>query len=578
MGKTTMLPDLAFRITAQAATAAAFAKTKSDVAGIRGELSLLGTQARAVFAGLATSLGVAALAQIPRIVGDIAARGAELQTTADKIGVTVEELQKLRYAGQQANVEAGQIDEAFAKFSKNMGDAARGAAPDFRRALELNGIALRNSDGSLRTTMQVAMDYADVIKNARNEQDRNVLSTIGFGKANDELGQVFRDGAAGMKAAGDELERINGITSAADVQKLADTDAAYDKLSATFSHFQDAAVVAGVGVLGDYVNQLDVLGKSVDDFFANPNAKNFIKLMLGEHVAESLSGGGVGSDTHPTENKGDFLSISKDDFNARFGKPSVVPPPPPPGQTRADPIQRVIDSLTVEHENLTRNSRDQEIYNALARAGTTINTERGKQIATLAGNIYDESEAIRKQTDEMDGLREAAKDVLGGFIDDLRQGKSLADALGDAMQRVADKIIDNSLDSLLDNVFGAPGSNRALSGVAGGGILGFIGGLFTGPHAAGGFIPAGKVGTSNENEMLIPGAGGVTVIPPRKSAGGGIVIQNIVNNNSSASASQRQERTPNGVKVITDIVDKHIATGGADQPMRRFGARPVKTG
>lgn len=99
--------------------------------------------------------------------------------------------------------------------------------------------------------------------------------------------------------------------------------------------------------------------------------------------------------------------------------------------------------------------------------------------AEAAGNRLAESQS--KLQEKMSQSSAFGKDVLGGFIRDLRDGKSATEALSGALDKVADKLLDIALNSLFDGA-GAPGG--------GGGILG---GLFSFLFAAkGGVYANGK--------------------------------------------------------------------------------------
>lgn len=99
--------------------------------------------------------------------------------------------------------------------------------------------------------------------------------------------------------------------------------------------------------------------------------------------------------------------------------------------------------------------------------------------AVAEGNRLEESQKKLQDT-----LRESSafgKDVLGGFIRDLRDGKSATEALANALGKVADKLLDMALNSLFDGAGG---------GGAGGGVLG---GLFKFLfNAKGGIVQDGK--------------------------------------------------------------------------------------
>lgn len=110
------------------------------------------------------------------------------------------------------------------------------------------------------------------------------------------------------------------------------------------------------------------------------------------------------------------------------------------------------------------------------------------------------------------------------------------------------------------------------------------------PFARGGIVNHPALFKFAQGTGLMGEAGPEAIMPLKRGpdgnlgvqmhGGGGnaqIVVQNVVNNNSSAQVTQRQERTPNGIKLITDIMDQHTASGGFDRAMKgRFGMKPQK--
>lgn len=84
--------------------------------------------------------------------------------------------------------------------------------------------------------------------------------------------------------------------------------------------------------------------------------------------------------------------------------------------------------------------------------------------AEAAGNRLDESQGRLKE--KLSESASLGKDVLGGFIRDLRDGKSATEALANALDKVADKLLDMALNALFDGPVAG----------SGGGILG---GLFS---------------------------------------------------------------------------------------------------
>lgn len=135
------------------------------------------------------------------------------------------------------------------------------------------------------------------------------------------------------------------------------------------------------------------------------------------------------------------------------------------------------------------------------------------------------AKAIRSVADEAARASQAAldfgKDLVKGFISDLRsgleQGKSFWESFANAAVRALDKIIDKLLNEVLDAIF------RVNQASGGGGILGFLGGLFGGgggiSPVASAFIAGGGVGLfakggAFQNGNVIPFARGGIVSQP----------------------------------------------------------------
>ncbi|MDW9463711.1 tape measure protein [Sinorhizobium meliloti] len=115
----------------------------------------------------------------------------------------------------------------------------------------------------------------------------------------------------------------------------------------------------------------------------------------------------------------------------------------------------------------------QDLLNAAKQAGMTITPDLETSINSLAegyaraaaaaGQLEESQEGVRRAADD---FKNSAKDITGGFISDLRSGKSAAEALANALDKVVDKLIDVALNS----AFGLAG---------GGGGGGLLGGLFS---------------------------------------------------------------------------------------------------
>ncbi len=84
---------------------------------------------------------------------------------------------------------------------------------------------------------------------------------------------------------------------------------------------------------------------------------------------------------------------------------------------------------------------------------------------------------------DMDAIRGAARDGLGTFINDLKQGKNAGEAFADALSKIEDKLMNRILDKFMNSLLGESGSAQ-------GGLFGGIFSAIFGSHEIGGVVGA----------------------------------------------------------------------------------------
>jgi tape measure domain-containing protein len=167
----------------------------------------------------------------------------------------------------------------------------------------------------------------------------------------------------------------------------------------------------------------------------------------------------------------------------------------------------------------------QQLLNDAKAAGLKITPELAASIDTLAGN-YARASANAEQLAASQQLSaeaaadfaDTAKDVLGGFIRDLRDGKSASEALANALNKVGDRLLDVGLDALFG---GGKGGGLGFLGS----LLGFDAGGYTGAgprKKPAGVVHKGEVVFSQDDVRRHGGVGRVESLR-RGYEGGGIV-------------------------------------------------------
>lgn len=100
---------------------------------------------------------------------------------------------------------------------------------------------------------------------------------------------------------------------------------------------------------------------------------------------------------------------------------------------------------------------ERDVAERLLGAGLPLDSPVAEQVRYNA--------ELERTVENMDLVRSTAKGALSGFVSDLQQGATFAEALRNALLRIFDTIANRAIDSLVDAVLGGEGTS-------GGGILG----------------------------------------------------------------------------------------------------------
>lgn len=125
------------------------------------------------------------------------------------VGMSAEELQKFRSAGQDAGMSVESVDSALQKFSVNTGKAAAGEKSQLAIFNAL-GVATKNADGSVRSQMDLLLDVSDAYAKLTNSQDKNRISQELFGRSALEVSELLGGGSGSLLAQFEEFDKRGG--------------------------------------------------------------------------------------------------------------------------------------------------------------------------------------------------------------------------------------------------------------------------------------------------------------------------------------------------------------------------------
>ena len=180
---------------------------KNVAAGVGKAVAAVGAAAVGAVAGLATMVVSAS---------DAAGKLVDL---SNQTGISVEQLQEMKYVGDQLGVPLETMEKSLTKLTKNMGDASEGTGTAVD-AFEKLGISVTNSDGSLRDARVVYQEAIDALGGMSNETERDAAAMDLFGKSAMDLNPLIKAGADEISALTEEAHEIGAVMDTEAVEGL----------------------------------------------------------------------------------------------------------------------------------------------------------------------------------------------------------------------------------------------------------------------------------------------------------------------------------------------------------------------
>jgi len=274
------------------------AKTARFERGINRANRKLGVMAKAsrtaqfAIRGLGTALvglGASRFAQVARTQLNIA---GNLQRVSETVGFTTDAIQELRFAGEQLNLQQRQLDLGLQRFSRRIAEAEQGTGELLKVANKYN-IVLKDSDGNLRSSIDLLRDYADIVANTESEQEQLRLAFKAFDTEGAALVRLLRQGRDGLDAFGSEARKLGIVVDSTLVEKAAEADRQMNELSNVLRAQLLVAVAENSDGMVEFAQAINRVQIAL--IGATAGATNFIA-GLGEDFAELIHGNADGMD------------------------------------------------------------------------------------------------------------------------------------------------------------------------------------------------------------------------------------------------------------------------------------------
>lgn len=501
--------NLNFTITAKDLTQGTFRKLNQSLGLVR----------KALFNFKVGLTAVAGAAGIGLLVKSSLQSIDTLGKTAQKLGVTSQALQKLRYASNLAGVETRTVDMAVQRFTRRLSEAANGTgeAKDALKELGLNAKELAK-----QPLDKQMLALADAFDDVQSSGDKVRLAFKLFDSEGVAFVNTLEGGSAALQQMFQDAEGLGFILSSSAVKGVEKANDAVMKLGSMFAGVRDqlvAALAPALRVIVDLIR--DKLVKAIDaaggiETFAKNLATNVIDIV--EKAAEGI------------QSFADRAIIIVNGLIRAARGVGVI--------TFNDQLVglKEVGKIVILNRGIFEKLRQ-------AVKGTDEETKKYNQTNTEA------AEKVKKLSEVLTELKEKGEAVREGLGDAAVRGvKSLEDALvdvtmGAASAKDAFKSMARSIISDLIRIQIQQSITQPLAeAMKGGNFLQTIGSaIFGGGKAIGGPVRANTPYMVGERgaEMFVPNSSGSIV--PNNKMGGSVVVNQTINLSAGVSQTVRAE-------------------------------------
>jgi len=172
--------------------------------------SMLGKMALAAGAAMAFAKALAG-------VKDQMAELDKLGKTADKLGIGVQELERLRYSASLAGVEAAGFDKSLEKMQRGLSEAAHGMGT---AKLALDDLGISAAELAQQSPDKQMMVLADAIKKIQNPAEKARVAYQIFGREGVNMINMLGQGSEAIEEQGKKFDELNGVMGRADIAAI----------------------------------------------------------------------------------------------------------------------------------------------------------------------------------------------------------------------------------------------------------------------------------------------------------------------------------------------------------------------
>jgi len=132
----------------------------------------------------------------------------EMSKMAQKIGVPIDELSRLRYAAELSDISLDDLGKSLRRLSAAMLDTAEGGTGPASKAFTMLGIQVQDAAGHMRSSTSVIEDLAGRFAQMPDGVQKTALAMRIFGKSGADMIPLLNSGAEGLREMYEEAEQL----------------------------------------------------------------------------------------------------------------------------------------------------------------------------------------------------------------------------------------------------------------------------------------------------------------------------------------------------------------------------------
>ncbi|WP_119309636.1 phage tail tape measure protein [Cohaesibacter haloalkalitolerans] len=572
-------------------TETSLGKSEKSVVKFTSSLGSLGKAAKGAvtavggFAGIAVGGGLAGIAALAKTSAE---QVADLATEAKRAGVSFEAFQELDYAARKSNVSIDALTDGLKELQLRADEfittGSGGGADAFKRL----GYSADDLKNRLKEPDKLFDDIIGRLQQFDKAAQIRIADEVFGGTGGEQFVQMIERGQKGLRDAREEARRLGIVLDETVARQAQQINQEFETLSTTIGTKVKGAVVTVTAALLQLKNSFDdsVLGDSaggqVDTVFRLADryreAKDQLEKARGALDTSRRNAGSTGNtfeaslveEVKKAEDQirkyseliaradydlgGGAISVAGLDIKSKQREMGLIPPASPmipkpaPGspstkpdkgddkKTRTeqvDKVHEVILALEQEAAQLGRTSGEQELYNALAKAGVNLESDQGQAIAAAVNGLQAKRLAMQEAASTAKAMQMQTQELTQNFeylgqsgVDMLTDIVSGASSAEDAMRSFALQIANAAAQAALFGTGPMASIMTALTGSSGGALTGLFTSLagsitssraaldlssfVTGARAGGGIVLPGNLYQVNENgpELFSPNVAG----------------------------------------------------------------------